>query len=138
MTRVEFIRVEPSCLAFIPEKAIEYLEKAANQPTADLTVLDAIAYAKVGAGDIYLGIQGENLFAAAFFMYGRSKNGKILDVALLGGCDYIKYRKESWGFLINLAKSKDCDKIVIMGRKSWGKIFPEMKEIGVVFGLSID
>lgn len=71
-------------------------------------------------------------------MYGQGNNGRILDVALLGGEHFMQWRKEAHDFVINLAKSMNCKQIWLAGRKAWGNIFPDMKPIGVIYCLHID
>lgn len=139
MIQAEFRRVLPSCLGFIPNKAIEYLDKAVREsPTSDITVLDAIAYAKIGHGDIYLVLCDKSLCGAVFFMYGHGNKGNILDIALLGGDNFMQWHDQIYDFTINIAKSKNCKEIWIVSREGWGRIFPKMKPIGTVFCLSLD
>lgn len=135
--KVEFHRVLPSCLGFIPHKAIEYLDRAVKKsPANDITVLDALAHVRSGTGDIYLAYR-DDLCGTFFLMCGKGNNGKILDVVLLGGDDFMSWRNEVKEFTINLAKSMGCNQVWIVGREGWGHVFPDMEPIGTVYCLRV-
>ena len=139
MSRIEFHRVLPSCLNYIPLEVIHYLDRAVKESlTSDLNTIDAIAYVRLGLGDIYFVTMDDEIKGAASFVYGKANCGKILDIALAGGDEFLKYRHKAHEFMLNVAKSNDCKEIWTMGRKGWGKIFPKMRQIGVVYSLKVD
>jgi hypothetical protein len=133
---VDFHRLNSESLDFLPQKITEFLQSAVEAPTSDLTLADAIAYCRAGQGDIYA-ITDQKLIGAVFYLYGAGPKGKILDVALLGGVDLQKWKAAAQEFTVNLAKSMDCKEVWLMGPKAWGRIFPDMEAIGVVYRLVI-
>lgn len=135
---VEFHRVEPENIAYLPQSFTDLLAKAVlKSPTSDLTVEDAMAYAQAGTGEIVGITDGSKLIGCVFFMYGKGRDGLILDVALLGGNVVMKHMKAIREYAINLSKSKGCIAIWVMGREGWGKVFPDMKPIGIIYELKI-
>lgn len=134
----EFHRVLPENVRFLPKTFTDFLQLAVDKsPTSDLSVEDAIAYAEVGAGDIIAVTEGGKPIGCAFFMYGKSKDGPILDVALLGGKGVIKRKEQFKEYTINKAKSIGCAAIWVMGREGWKDIFPDLKQIGVIYALDL-
>jgi hypothetical protein len=135
---VKFHRLLPESLDYIPQKITQFLQKAVTEsPTSDLAIADAIAYARIGQGDIYAVMLDDKLTGSVFYLYGQGNNGRILDVALLGGERFMQWRKQAYDFTVTLAKHKECKEIWVMGREGWGKIFPDMEAIGVVYRLVI-
>lgn len=137
--RISFHRILPTALDYIPQSLTDFLDKAAKQsPTSDLTVADAIQYSRIGAGDIYAIMDGDTPTGAVFYMYGECNSGKLLDVALLGGNNFRAWKDDAHEFTKRLAKMKECSEVWLMGPQAWGRMFPDMEAIGVVYRLKVN
>lgn len=135
--KAEFHYVLPSCLKFLPVKAIEYLESGADSPISDLTAIDAIEYASQGNGDIFLIERDGELCGCVFFMYGGKKTEKAMDVALFGGPGILEWKQDAVDFMKAIAKQRECKRIFIASRPGWERVFPEFEPIGVILSLTV-
>ena len=70
-------------------------------------------------------------------MYGDTANGMVLNVASLGADRVIEWKDSLLEFTINQAKRMNCNEIVLVSRKGWGRVFPAFKPIGVVYSLKV-
>lgn len=136
--KVEFRRILPSALFYLPKHLRDFLQRAYDEsPCSDIGVNEAIFVAKQGGGDIYAVMADDVAIGAVFYMYGQGNNGRILDVTMLGGDKFMDWKDQSFEFTKELAKMKDCAEIWIMGRKGWGEVFPQMEPIGVVYRFKV-
>lgn len=130
-------RIEPEAIDYLPYEAMEYLRMAESHSCGDLSVEDACQMARQGISQIFI-VTDNELLACFCAVYGQGRNGRILDIALLGGKNARKWKSQVREFCINLAKSECCTQLMIIGRKGWGKIFTELQPIGMVYSLKID
>lgn len=133
---IQISPIAPECLDYMPVQAVKYLEAAALDGCGDLTASDAILQAKEGMAEIYL-IYNDKLVGCCCIMYGMGVEGKILDVALLGGENILKYRTQLRDYFIDLARKKQCKKLCVIGREGWTKIFPSLKSMGTVYMMDV-
>lgn len=133
---IQISPITPECLDYLPAQAVKYLEAAANDGCGDLTAEDAILQAKDGLAEIYL-IHDVQLVGACCVMYGNGTQGKILDVALMGGDNVLKYRKELRDYFIDLARKNGCKKLCVIGREGWIKVFPDLQDMGTVYMMDV-
>lgn len=134
---IQIRAVIPECVDYLPKEAADFLEAATKQSGGDLTITDALAFAKQGIAEVYLIFTKQELLGAMCIVYGKGIHGKILDVALLGGRRLREWRSEVKDYVIDLAKQRQCRQVIIIGRDGWGKIFPILKPIGTVYALDI-
>lgn len=135
--KAEFTVITPHAVDYLPKEALAYLDKAQEGMTSDLTPKDVIAYAKAGMGDIILITITSKISGVVFFMYGDTSNGKVLNVASLGADRIMDWKDSLLEFTIKQAKLMNCNEIVLVSRKGWGRVFPVFKPVGVVYSLKV-
>lgn len=130
----DFILVEQDRLDSLPEEAIRFLDSASRSMDNYFPVGRATQQARDGTGWIYLIRQGKRLVGAFFANYRCDvEKGVIYNLPLLGGDDI-----DSWsGDLIEFLKQKTHDigasEFVILGRRGWGRMFPQLEHIACLY-----
>lgn len=136
--QVTFTLVPPKGVQALPLEARLYLDAAAKaSPANDITSTDALADAASGYALLYLIEHGGILYGAACLVFAQGDRGKILNVSLLGGRDFGRWGKQFHDFVIRLAQATECASVLLMGRKGWGRIFPHLKPIGVIYAYDV-
>jgi hypothetical protein len=59
--------------------------------------------------------------------------GKQMDIVLLGGDHFMKWKDDFWDFCIGLMQERGCESCTITGRKGFKRIFPKLKPVGIVY-----
>lgn len=62
---------------------------------------------------------------------------KVLCVTMLSGVGICDWFSELVLFLKNKASDIGAKKFTILGRRGWGKLYPDFEEIGVIYGLNL-
>lgn len=133
----EIINISPQGIAYLPKSLTDFLYKASQDEASDITVQDALQMVAAGTAELYAVNHNEELSGAALFMYGKSNKGAILDVAMLGGINIMKWADDIKQFAISKAQEHGCVSIWTIGRKGWGRVFKDMKPIGIVYELRV-
>lgn len=63
---------------------------------------------------------------------------KYLVLNLFHGRDMKIWRDEFVKFIFKLAEANECTDFYMLGRKGWGRLFPEMEHIACVYGHKFD
>lgn len=135
--KAKFSIISPDAVDYLPKEALAYLDKAQKGMNSDLTPKDVIAHAKNGMGDIIIVSITGKIAGVAFFMYGDTRDGRVLNVVSLGADRMMEWKDSFLEFTINRAKSMNCNEIVLITRKGWGRVFPVFKAVGVVYSLRV-
>jgi hypothetical protein len=129
-----FIHVEPHKLDSLPEAAIGYLNSAAKAMDDYFPVGRAFDQTRCGVGWLHL-IQQENALKGVFFANFRSEPNKgiIYNIVLLAGDDMEAWKDDIYAFWYQKAKALAASEVILFGRRGWGRIFPDLEEIGTIF-----
>lgn len=124
--KTEFIFTKPEDLT---PQCLEWLQVSVNKtPNSQTTLEEILEFGKQGNGEFYL-VKSDKSLGCIFIEW----LPHCMNVVLLGG-DYIKdWRDEFHDFCVSSIRAKGIKQVMIMGRYGIGKIFPELKPIGMVF-----
>lgn len=129
--KIDFKALDPNNLS---EKAIIFLEKATGQSVCDFFDLnDYIEAAKQRKSLIFGAFDGENMVGCFTIDLKAGKGRKVIILSLLGG-EHIKlWRDDLVKFLFDMAKQNKCTDFSMLGRKGFGKLFPELTLDGCIY-----
>lgn len=130
----EFILVEPHRLDSLPEAALGYLNSAAKAMDNYFPVGRAFDQVRSNAGWVHL-IYQKKALKGAFFANFRTepKKGIIYNIVLLAGDDMEMWKNDIYRFWYAKALSLSASEVILLGRRAWGRIFPDLEEIGTIF-----
>lgn len=128
---VDFVQLDP----FVLDAAvIKYLRAAVNySPFNCLTIENYVEEAKINKKMI-IGVYIADKITGAFVMHtNEGDQRKILMLSLLGGKQVKLWRDDLVEFILQMGKDNACTDFSMVGRKGWGKLFPELTLDGFIY-----
>lgn len=123
---VEFILTDPDELSL---QALEWLSVSVNKtPNGDTPLSEILERGRKGEGQFYL-VRSDKPIGAIYLEW----LPWALNIVLLGG-DYIKdWRDEFHDFCVRLLRERGIKTVIFVGRYGMGKIFPQLKSLGMLY-----
>lgn len=120
----------------IPQTAIEYLENTIKCSPECVETIESITEAiDTGAGMLHLVENDGDIYGAIFSTIVPNPNGKdIFNVVVHGGKEQKAWKKELLQFIRDMTRATNTN-LVIISRKAWKKLYPELKIKGYVYTL---
>lgn len=130
---IEFHRVPPENIQFLPFKAIKYIEGAIQRTPANVTRLDVVLdVISKGHGDLYLISRDDEIIGITYLLTYDTAEGKVLSPVLTAGYKMASWSQDYADFLYKYAASSNIKILRFIGRRGWTKMFPKAKIIGYV------
>lgn len=134
---VEFSLWKPDFLP-LHRKAYDYLDKACQRSQLGiLTPEDTIEQARRGRTSIYIVIEQDQIIGCFTLSLRPSSNDLYLELPLLGGERIREWRDQLVEFILALGAKHSCTKFVMIGRKGFDRIFPELTLLTCVYGRNL-
>jgi len=73
------------------------------------------------------------LLGALIIIFSQQHMGRIMTLALLGGCELSDWSKELSDYLYSVAHQEKADQFFYFGRKGFSKYWPELLEVARVY-----
>lgn len=131
MSKIEFTRIEGSGLDTLPEQAIKYLDDASKYMRNSFPVARALDQARSNQGEIWLVRQNQDVLGA-FFINFIGSVGLHVNLPLLGGQKIELWKDDLSQFLNQRCRDLGAIEFTMFGRPGWGKMFPELENMGCV------
>lgn len=124
---ITFTLTDPDSLPF---EALTWLKVSVNKtPDNDTNLFEIMDRARQGEGSFYL-VKSDDIPVGAIYLEWLPW---CLNIVLLGG-DYIKdWRSEFHDFCVRLMRERGIKTLMFIGRYGMGKVFPELKSIGMLY-----
>ena len=79
---IEFLKVKPENIPYLPFKAVKFLEEAIKRtPASTSNLAVTLEIAAKGYGNIYLVVSGDDIIGTIYLLTYDTENGKILSPA---------------------------------------------------------
>lgn len=130
---IEFHRVPPENIQFLPFKAIKYIEGAIQRTPANVTRLDVVLdVISKGNGDLYLVSKDDDITGITYLVSYPTQEETMLGIILLGGDHIASWIPDYRKFIRAYMDSADINKLMFIGRKGWVNLFPDARITGYV------
>lgn len=115
--------------------AINYLKKSSDDsPFSFFTENMAAKQWLDGDASIAFAMEENSVIGCFCLTIRAHKDRKYLMLPLFHGERIAEWRDQFVEYLFMMAKANNCTDFYMMGRKGWGKLFPEMDHIACVYG----
>lgn len=102
-----------------------------------LALNDLIGQAAFGQATIYL-VKIDDFLCGCFVLSLRQhRDRRVLQLLALGGFKIRVWRDALVDFLFDAAKKSSCTDFSMIGRRGFGKLFPEMRHVACIYGLDL-
>lgn len=116
----------------LSSEAASLLQKTIDEtPACDETIEDLRAVVKAGESLLFL-ISDKNILLAAFLGHFIEAEKRYFNVYLLGGDKMELWKDDLLAYLKHFTKTTSSE-LLLITRKGWKKIYPELKEIGSIY-----
>lgn len=116
----------------LPPEAEILLQKTIEETPACVETIGSIMEAvRTEQGFLWLIHENDKIYGAMFAHFIEAEK-RYFNVVTLGGVEMEKWQEELLAFVKRIKKETDSTMIIVT-RKGWKKIYPELKEIGSVF-----
>lgn len=115
-------------ITWIPQQAEAWLQKTIDETPACVETLETIRYGvQTGAGFLYVVHEDGELYGVIY----ASTEDNLFSFSLLGGKEFAKWKEtlRQWTYKIKA----EGFRVIFASRKAWKRVFPELKEIAVVY-----
>jgi len=136
--KITFVDVMPSMLAFVPSIAVQWINKALNEPLASCETYDY--YSKKvadGAGNIVLVYRKNELLGVFTMMILLRPKANVLLIGPLGGKKFRLWHKEIFEFCKDFAHDNKCRYVLAHGRKGLSRFLPDAKIDGYIYACEV-
>lgn len=108
----------------LPAEALKFLQSAVeNSPGDDLSLWEILRQS-----EIYV-VKTDHICGAFCLEF----SNEVMNIILLGGENIHAWKDDLVSFFDEIIDNRNIKRVLVVGRKGWGKLFTRLKPIGTIY-----